>query len=317
MDHADTNDAKGTSIDEVGISSSPDSQANERPDVSGAGISTVDAEPVKDATGTAADAQKKDGDGKDDAAAASKTDGEGKPGDKGDEGRFDKHPDWQRMMKDRDDAVARAAALEAKIDLFTRGQIVAPGDGQAQPAAAPAAGDTGTPALPFKDITKLSKEELIEWFEDDPIGYEANRFAQFLHETKIMLARDAEVTKKVTTVAETFDNYSKANPDFGEMLASGEIKKFMEQNPGHNSISAHQVMTSEKRIQAAVEKAEKETREQVLSDVRIKRNADTIGDAAGSARPQVGVPGELKDTKQQGGLVTAIAARLQKMRSAA
>jgi hypothetical protein len=218
-------------------------------------------------------------------------------------------------MKDRDDAISRAAALEAKIDLFTRGQM-APGDGQGQPAAAPAAGDAGQPTLPFKDITKMSKEELIEWFEDDPIGYEANRFAQFHHENKILLSRDAEVSKKAQTVAETFDNYAKANPDFGDMLASGEIKKFMAENPGHNSISAHQVMTSEKRIQAAAEKAAKEAREQVLSDVRIKRNADTIGDSAGSARPTA--PGEeLKDTKQQGGLVTAIAARLQKMRSAA
>jgi hypothetical protein len=319
MDHQDHADAKATSIDEVGFSSSPDS-LNERPDVSGAGISTVDALPGKDAKGTPASGQSTEGDGKA-APDDKKADGEIKAADsagqdtgkKGQEGRYDKDPDWQRMKAERDEAVLKAAQLQGVIDAGIKGTT---GEGA---AAVAATGEGPAPILPYKDITKMSKEELIEWFEDDPVGYEANRFAQFLHEAEVIRTQREEGAKRANTVKETFDSYVKENPDFQDRWASGEIKRYMETHPGHNAISAHMMLTKEKegeRTQTLVDKAVRDAVEKERANFRAKRNADTIGDGAGSIKPGSGGD-ELKDTNSQGGLVSAIAGRLSRMRQQA
>lgn len=315
MDHQDNADAKATSVDEAGLSSSPDS-LNERPDVSGEGINTVDVDPVKDIAGDAAPGQKAEADAAAQAAADAAKDGETgddkDTGKKGQEGRFDKDPDWQRMKTERDEAILKAAKLEGIIEASTQLKGGAQ-DAQGAPA----------PAVPYKDITKMSKEELLEWFEDDPIGYEANRFAQFQHEMEIITAQKADSAKRTNTIKETFDNYEKDNPDFKAKWETGEIKKFMETHPGHNAISAHMMMAQEstaaaeaERTKAAVDTAVKANTEKLQADFKAKRNAGTIGDGTGGvgATP----PGDvLKDTKSQGGLVSAIAARLSARRQAA
>lgn len=336
MDFQDKADAKASSVDEVGISSSPDSLNSDRPDVSGVGISTVDDQPIQDSVKDGAPGQSTEkGEGAKDYTLSeadlpahtqgkeektAQPDGEKageKTGGKGDEGRFDKHPDWQRMKQERDEALAKAASAEAKLTLVEKGKTPAEMAESLKPEEIEAM--KKAPALPYKDITKMSKEELIEWFEDDPVAYEANRFAQFLHETKIILAKEAEQTQAVKTIQSTFDTYEKDNPSFKELWSSGAIEKYMKENPGHNAISAHMMLTKgseqktiDERIRQEVDKAV----EKVKKDFAAKRNAETIGDGAGGVKPR-GAGSELSDTKSQGGLVSALAAKLHRMRNAA
>lgn len=334
MDHADNADAKAVvsvDTDAVGFSSSPDSR-NERPDVSGDTTNTVDGNPAKDDSGKTADELKAEADAKAkedaeaeadakakaDAEAANKDGDAGdKTGQKGQEGRFDQHPDWIRMKEERDNAVLEAAKLKGVVEGITQVK------GPEKVAGGTPADELPKPLVPYKDITKMSREEILEWMEDDPQGYEANRFAQFMHERDIIdFQRNREI-QKTTTIRGTFEQYEKDNPDFKQMWDSGEIKKYMDAHPGHNAISAHLILTKEaasrsldEKIKEAVDKTIKETTEKVTADFRAKRNAQTIGDGPGGVK-MGGANEDLKDTKTQGGLVSALAGRLQKMRAAA
>jgi tRNA(Ile)-lysidine synthase TilS/MesJ len=220
------------------------------------------------------------------------------------------------MKQERDDAVLKVAKLEGMI----AGAGKPPADGELS-GTIPVIGTE--PLIPYKDITKMSKEELLEWFEDDPIGYEANRFAQFVHEGEILRAQREESVKRTNTIKQTFDNYEKDNPDFKEAWESGKIKQFMDAHPGHNAISAHMMMSKSanrqsevEKIQAQIDQAVNAAVEKERKNFAAKRNADTIGDGSGGVKTGAGA-NELADTKSQGGLISAISARLAKSRQAA
>lgn len=301
------NDAKGTSGNpEVGQSSGPDVRVIDPMD--NKIVSTVegldDTKPGVTDDAAKAEAEK---------AAAAKAEAEKAETEKaekakGDAARYDKDPDWQRMKRERDDAVAAKAKAEAEADLLKKGYK--------PPEAAPE-------TLPFVDPKTKTKEELIEWMEEDPHGYAENMRAMARYEAEQIKkeAIEAESRNAITkSVEETFTSYSKDNPTFDKMWESGEIQQFMEQHPGHNAISAHMILskgseagTAEEKIQAAVAKAIKETEDKMLANFKAKRNAAVL-DGGG----QGGVPpdkdAELKDTKTSGGLTSVLAGRLRQMR---
>jgi hypothetical protein len=115
----------------------------------------------------------------------------------------------------------------------------------------------------------------------------------------------------------TFSEYEKANPDFKKMWDSGELDTYMKTHPGHNAISAHKELTEATRIKAAVdaavEKAIKETEARVTKNFQAKRNATVLTDGPGI------IPGSapdtlLQNTKQYGGFTRVMAEKLNQMR---
>lgn len=230
---------------------------------------------------------------------------------------FHKHPDWQRILKERDEAKQEAEAIKAEIAALKsarESKTEAPrGEEELPEYKGPA----------FKDITRLTKEELAEWAEEDRVGLEANIRAQHMYEEWAHHQRlrmeekrervQAEVQAKIRT---TFESYREKNPDFDKMWKSGEIPKFMQANPGHNAISAHQMLTMEARIKEAADKAAKETEAKVLANVKAKRSATVLGAGPGTTGAPPAIDKELSDTKQSGGLTAVLTNRLQKMRKA-
>ncbi|MCE5211841.1 MAG: hypothetical protein LLG40_09840 [Deltaproteobacteria bacterium] len=295
-------DANGSEQDRIEISSISDSLLSS-PDGNARPVSTVEVE-----EGGAQDNTDKTPDTTIDEKAGDKT-GEGagdntqddKASSSGQEGRYDKDPAWQRIIKERNDAKAEIAALKAK----DAGKPA----GEAKEAATATEGQ-----LPYKDITKMSDEELREWQEDDPKGYAVNLFTQIQFETERVQEQrksQADVNSKMEA---TFTNYAKANPDFNTMWDSGEIEDFMTKNPGHNAISAHMAMTQESRIAAAAERAAKEAEERVIKNFQAKRNATVLTDSPAHRSGKDDIAAELKNTKQFGGKTAVMADRLARMR---
>jgi len=293
LENGQNADANATSVQDAGISSIADASF-QRSDVTVNPVSTVDDDSGKGPSGS--------------ATAGEVGDKAGEIGDENGAGgaqsmRFDQHPDWQRMMKERDDARTEAAVAKAKLE------SIAPPIRQEVSKAAP----TLEPS--YKDISKMSKEDLLEWFEDDPVGYEANRMAQLKHETMLSIRQERAAASKAATISQTFKKYAEDNPDFTDLWKSGEIKRHMGASPRHlDAISAHKELTEEKRFQAAVAKASKEAEEKVIKNFQAKRNATVLSEGAGSKVKSA--PDELKDTKAHGGLVSAITSRLQRLRQA-
>jgi len=232
----------------------------------------------------------------------------------GDETRFDKHPDWQRMKNERNEAKQQAdqeriarAKLEGELEALKR---------QPPVEKAPAKAD-------YKDITALTAEEIAEWQATDPKGFAANMYAQVKAEAMTQmqesLKAEREQEKNRISIEKTYKEFEDKHKDFKPMWDSGEIVKFIEANPGHNPISAYQAMTYETRMQKAIEearaKAIKETEEKVNKNWQAKRTARVLGAGPSGAGTET-EDKELKDVKTQGGLYNVLAKRLDRLRAA-
>ena len=293
-----TDDAKGTpesapieDADRAGISSIPVSLMSS-PDLSAANISTVEPPTPKV-----------------DAEAGKKTGGAEGSEKGGDEERYDKIPRFKEIIGERDTEREARIRAEAKLEALTTASHT--------PPPAPVTDEKASAELPFKDTTLMSAEELREWQEEDPSGYNANLFAQFHHESKQLLEQEAIKKATVDGIGKTFGDYEKANPDFKKMWDSGELETYMKDHPGHNAISAHKDLTEATRVKAAtdkaVEKAIKETEARVTKNFQAKRNATVLTDGPGV------IPGNspdalLQNTKQHGGFTRVMADKLSQMR---
>lgn len=232
----------------------------------------------------------------------------------GDETRFDKHPRWQQMLQEREQAkqlaeqerIARAK-LEGELEALKRQPTV---------EKAPVKAD-------YKDITALTAEEIAEWQATDPKGFAANMYAQVKAEALMKMQEDLkaerEKEKSRISIEKTYKEFEDKHKDFKPMWDSGEIVRFIEANPGHNPISAYQAMTYETRMQKAIEearaKAIKETEEKVNKNWQAKKQARVLG--TGPSGPGVDTEEkELKDVKSQGGLYNVLAKRLDRLRAA-
>lgn len=232
----------------------------------------------------------------------------------GDETRFDKHPRWQEMLRERDsvkqqfeqERIARAK-LEGELEALKR---------QTQVEKPPVKAD-------YKDITALTAEEIAEWQATDPKGFAANMYAQVKHEALMKMQEDfraeREQEKQRISIEKTYKEFEDKHKDFKPMWDSGEIVRFIEANPGHNPISAYHAMTYEARMQKAIEearaKAIKETEEKVNKNWMAKRQARVLG--TGPSGPGADTEDkELKDVKSQGGLYNVLAKRLERLRTA-
>jgi len=116
-------------------------------------------------------------------------------------------------------------------------------------------------------------------------------------------------------LVKTYESYAKANPDFDEMWDDGRIQAFMDKNPGHNAISAHQMLTEETRLKAAADKAVKEFE----GALRSKRAASAVLGAGNMSVPTDAKAADerLKNPKKFGGVTEVLTARLLERRRAA
>lgn len=210
--------------------------------------------------------------------------------------RFDKHPRFVELNTRMKEAETKAALAEEKLrELETK---LDGGEGKEGKD------------LPYKDVSQMTAEEIQEWQEEDPKGFYANMLQQAKHEIANEQRQEMSKQSKESAIAGTFEKYAKDNPDFDEMWDSGELKRFMEKNPGHNAISAHMALTGQKKQQEAIDAAVKESEKRIMANIKAKGNAKVLGQGPSSARPSNdSSPPDLKDTKQYGGLTAVLARR--------
>lgn len=221
---------------------------------------------------------------------------------KDDEGdRFDKHPrfiELNNRVKAAETTAAqaegRAANLSKELDTLKRS----------------AQSSDSSPELPYKDISKLSDDDLRDWIDENPREYTENLLKMLRHDLRGEVKEDLDTNQMEQRVEATFNSFAKANPDFDKMWDTAQLQQFMDANPGHNAISAYMILTEESRIQAAVDKAVKEAEEKVRKDYETKRSSQVLGDGPGSGgRPVMDENADLTDTMSGGGLIATLAKR--------
>jgi len=242
--------------------------------------------------------------GKDDDSA--KKDGDDKGAPAGEDDRFDKHPRFVEYRTRAENAEQRVTKLEEKLYKLLEST-------QATPK-----GKEGGEELPYKDVTKMTTDELLDWQSEDPHGYHRNMFAQARYE----LGKDFEsrVEKKSTedAIVSTFEKFAGEHPDFDPMWDDGRITKFMQENPGHNAISAYLAMTSDQRTKDAIDKAVADAEKKFTANLKAKRANKSLGAGPQTTGTQdAPVDEELRDSKKFGGAIRVLANRLQARRNQA
>lgn len=226
-------------------------------------------------------------------------------GDTGDDTRYDKIPRFQELHK-------RATAAEAKLSMMENVPALEP----SREALEIPVGADGEPL--FKDISTMTAAEVREWQEDDPIGFAKNteEMTLFRISARAQQGQRDEIRKATfAEIGKTFDEYAKNNPDFNEMWEKNELQAYMQAHPGNNAISAHMILTEQKRLAAIVAKTVKETESRVIKNFQAKKNATVInpGTISRSAGDD-GVDPALKNTKQFGGIHSVLANKLAESR---
>jgi hypothetical protein len=227
---------------------------------------------------------------------------------------FHEHPDWKRMITERNEAREVNKRLEAQVEILTK--TYGPPKQEDKPVEA----DTGE-KLPFKDITQIPDDELVEWMQDKPKEYAANLYAQVRHEIIQELKARGEEVKAKADVESELTQFAQSHPDFTNLWGSdgGEILQYMKDHPGRDAQYAYYTLTESKHadeIKQAAEQAKEAGRKEAEANYQAKRNASNV---LGSGSPMTGVDTDdiLKDTSKHGGPIAALTRKLLAGRRAA
>jgi hypothetical protein len=231
------------------------------------------------------------------------TKGDAQTDDKGDADRFDKHPrfiELNERVKAAEEGLASAQLENRQM----REELT-----QSQEEGGKKEGPSQD--VPFKRVEDMADDDVLEWMQEDPKGYHRNVVAQVKHEMGQSLNEQLEVKDYENQVEHTFSSFAKENPDFDKMWDTGELKRFMDNNPGHNAISAFLLLTGETATQTKIDEAVKEAEDKAAQSQKTRRESQLLasGPSSASSRVTSDVPVELKDTKKHGGLTSVLARR--------
>lgn len=227
-----------------------------------------------------------------------------------DNNRFDKHPRFKELNSRLKEAEENNRKLITAFEQMQKAQQQAP-DAQQQ--------------TPYKDWSQMSEDELLDWQAADPKGF-LNNVGEFVKhhiqsgitQFKDQMTQETQKQTYESRLIDTFEAYAQKNPDFDEMWDAGDIKKFMDSNPGHNAISAHMAMTSDKRQQEAVQKAVDEALKEQQKALKSKRaTAAVLPSGPTSVPPHADASdAKLRDPNKFGGSTQVLYQRLLERRKA-
>ena len=170
---------------------------------------------------------------------------------------FHKHPRFQEMNK-------TIKELRAQVEQLT-----------AKPA------EETSEDLGYRDITKLTPDEIQDWQDEDPVGWAKNLLMQAKAEARNDIHAEAHQNAMRAAADKTLDDFVKAHPDFDEVYESRVLSQYCDEHPGHNIISAYLAINEEKAREAhskEVEtlKASFEAEKKAAIDAAVKEAVEKI-----------------------------------------
>lgn len=170
---------------------------------------------------------------------------------------FHKHPRFQEMNK-------TIKELRAQVEQLT-----------AKPA------EETSEDLGYRDITKLTPDEIQDWQDEDPVGWAKNLLMQAKAEVRNDIRAEAHQNAMRAAADKTLDDFVKAHPDFDEVYESRVLSQYCDEHPGHNIISAYLAINEEKAREAhskEVEtlKASFEAEKKAAIDAAVKEAVEKI-----------------------------------------
>lgn len=240
---------------------------------------------------------------------------------------FHEHPRWQEMLSERDElkqqleeqggTIDEQAKVLQQYDRYLQAATAFQQPAQRQP-------DPGVEKLPFDEVLSMTDTEIYDEFRNDPKGFLHEFGARTKAEALTEFRREAAYQAQESAMAQGLESFAEENPDFMDLVESGEIAYFIERNPIHNAISAYHTLkssSSQDQDQSAKEAVEKQIREderkKTLASIQAKQGA-TVLDGSAATGPEAGastaIDPELQDTTAHGGKRSVLTERLKRLR---
>ncbi len=240
---------------------------------------------------------------------------------------FHEHPRWQQMLQERDELKEQLEDRDGSIedlgnrieqyDRYLQAATAFQQPAQAQP-------DPGLERLPFDEVLSMSDTEIYDEFRNDPKGFLQNFGARTKAEAMQEFRQEAAYQAQESAVAQGLESFAEENPDFMDLVETGQIAMFIERNPIHNAISAYHSLkssSSQDTDQSAREAREQQIREderkKTLASIQAKQGA-TVLDGSSATGPEAGantaIDPELQDTAKHGGKRAVLTERLKRLR---
>jgi len=240
---------------------------------------------------------------------------------------FHEHPRWQQMLTERDElkqqlddstgTVEQQAKAIEQYDRHLQAMAAFQQPAQAQP-------DPGLERLPFDEVLSMTDTEIYDEFRNDPKGFLQAFGDRTRTEALQDFRKEAAYQAQESAVAQGLESFAEENPDFMDMVETGEIAFFIERNPIHNAISAYHSLkssSSQGQDQSAMEEREKQIREderkKTLASIQAKQGA-TVLDGSSGTGPQAGastaIEPEMQETDKHGGKRSVLTERLKRLR---
>lgn len=214
---------------------------------------------------------------------------------------FHKHPRFQELHSKAKMAESRVAELEEQIRNLQQSRGEAESGKKAE--------------VPYRDTSKMTDDEILEWQSEDPKGYYENILKQAKFEISSEFEQKTAQQSEQEAIASTYEKFANEHPDFDELWDSGELKRLMQKRPGYDAINAYWELTTPKlkeQFEAEKEKAIKEAEKKFISDQKAKRQNRVL--SAGPSAKGESLDNELKNPDAFGGTTAVLANRLAERR---
>jgi len=229
---------------------------------------------------------------------------------------YERFKEVNERVKDLDgkhaEAMRQVAQLEGQIRAMQTMGRTPPGEMRQAPQE----------QVDFKNIAAMTDEQVLDEFEKQPIAFLGNLVRQVRHETTQHIMNTLGKKNQEQGVKSTFENYAKENPDFIEMVQSGELKKFMDANPFHNAISAHSFLSAQKKVsgfesqkQQAIEEAVKKREADLIKQYQTKGKLSTTLGQTPAPKAKASPDDMLQNPDKYGGRENVLVERLRRFRT--
>ncbi len=149
----------------------------------------------------------------------------------------------------------------------------------------------------------LEHKDLVAMMADDPAAFIGELTKAVEKTVTDRVTRDNVINTYNSEIESTINDYADANTDFEVMWDKGEIQSYIEDNPGHNAISAHMAITMESKMAEATKNGE----ETAIRNFRLKSNSQVLNNGPGVPPEQRDAA--LKNPEKFGGRSAVLAMR--------
>lgn len=140
----------------------------------------------------------------------------------------------------------------------------------------------------FNNIMSMDDDDIIDQVTSNPKAFFSNLAQQLAYEIKSDLAAAEQARAKQEQelsykgkVEQNYHEFFKDKPDVKAMMEDGSIKKYIDDHPGHNAISAYYSIAGDASMQEKIKAAEKATEERIYKELKSAGRSKSIATTTG------------------------------------